>query len=639
MAAATDTVALAPAAPAAAPEMAAMNVVVIGHVDHGKSTVVGRLLHDTDVLPRGKIEQVRRNCERSGKPFEYAFLIDALQDEQAQGITIDAARVFFRSAKRRYIIIDAPGHIEFLKNMISGAARAEAAILVIDAQEGVRENSRRHGYLAAMLGIRQLVVAVNKMDLVDYDQATFAAIHQEYAAFLSEVEVQPRAFIPVSGRRGDNLAAPSPRTPWYHGTPLLQQMDAFASAGPATSQALRLPVQDVYKFPVRGDDARIIAGTVASGSLRAGDAVEFLPSRKRARVRSIEGFNVAPQRAAAAGSATGITLSEELYIRPGEVMYRVGERAPRVGTTFRCNLFWLGRNPLVRGKRYRLKLATMRVTAHVKEIVQVLDAASLESRGTGSGRSAESEWEAPAHVGRHDVAECVLETHKPIAFDLGLGADLVATGRFVLVDEYEIAGGGIITEYLSGLKDALREHVKRRDYAGVRGFITQQERSKRYGQRARLVVLTGPERRPLQEVARVLEGELFHAGRSVYYLGLSNLARGLDADMTEAANGDAATAVAGEDRGEHVRHLGEVAHILCDAGQIVITTVADLDTDEAETLRILGQPHDMLVIRVGADRHGVNADLALAPATPAAEAVAAVRRLLREREVLLEYYL
>ena len=637
MAAATDTVAVPPVAPAAVaePEPAVMNVVVIGHVDHGKSTVVGRLLHDTDALPRGKIDQVRRNCERSGKPFEYAFLIDALQDEQAQGITIDAARVFFRSAKRRYIIIDAPGHIEFLKNMISGAARAEAAILVIDAREGVRENSRRHGYMAAMLGIRQLVVAVNKMDLVDYDQARFAAIHEEYAAFLREIEVQPRAFIPVSGRHGDNLASPSPRTPWYDGAPLLQRMDALDSAGPATSQALRLPVQDVYKFPVRGDDARIIAGTVASGSVRVGDVVEFLPSRKRARVHSIEGFNVAHRREAPAGSATGITLSEELYVRPGEVMYRIGERAPRVGTTFRCNLFWLGRNPLVRGKRYRLKLATTRATVHVKEIVQVLDAASLESRGAGPGRAAAGE--APAHVGRHDVAECVLETHKPIAFDLG--AELVATGRFVLVEEYEIAGGGIITEYLSGLKDSLREHVKRRDYAWVRGSITQQERIERYGQRARLVVLTGPERRPLQEVARGLEGALFHAGRSAYYLGLSNLARGLDADMTEAADGDAATAAAGEDRGERLRRLGEVAHILCDAGQIVITTVADLDAYEAETLRILGQPNDLLVIRIGADRHGVNADLVLAPGTPPADAVVAVRRLLREREVLLEYYL
>jgi bifunctional enzyme CysN/CysC len=604
-----------------------MNIVIVGHVDHGKSTVVGRLLHDTGSLPDGRIEQVRRNCERSGKPFEYAFLIDALRDEQAQGITIDAARVFFRSARRRYIIIDAPGHVEFLKNMISGAARAEAAILVIDAREGVRENSRRHGFMTAMLGIRQILVVVNKMDLVGYDQSVFAAIHEEYAAFLAEIQATPLGFVPVSGRHGDNLVAPSPRTPWYDGPPLLERIDALDSAGPETEHALRLPVQDVYKFPVRGDDARIIAGTITSGTVAVGDTVEFLPSGKRSRVRSIEGFEIPPTREAAAGAATGVTLTEELYVRPGEVMYRVGEAMPRVGTTFRANLFWLDRNPLVRGRRYLLKLASTRVTVHVKEIVQVLDADTLERSN------------AKQHVGRHEVAECVLETHKPIAFDLGIDADLVATGRFVLVDQYEIAGGGIITEYLSGLKDSLREHVKRRDYAWVRGSITPQERIERYGQRARLVVLTGPQRRSLQEVARGLEGELFRAGRSAYYLGLTNLARGLDADMSEAADGDSTIALAGDDRGEHVRRLGEVAHILCDAGQIVITTVADLDTYEAETMRILGQPHDMLVIRIGADRHGVNADLALPPKTPSAEAVAAVCRLLREREVLLEYYL
>ena len=620
----------APAAPAAAPppDLPTMNVVVVGHVDHGKSTVVGRLLHDTGALPHGKIEQVRSNCERSGKPFEYAFLIDALQDEQAQGITIDAARVFFRSAKRRYIIIDAPGHIEFLKNMISGAARAEAAILVIDASEGVRENSRRHGFMAAMLGIRQLLVVVNKMDLVDYDEAIFTAIREEYETFLREIQVEPRGFIPVSGRHGDNLVAASARTPWYGGAALLEQIDAFVSAGAEAAQALRLPVQDVYKFPVRGDDARIVAGTVATGSVRVGDAVEFLPSRKRARVRSIEGFRVASRDQAAAGMATGVTLTEELYVRPGQLMYRVGERAPQVGTTFRCNLFWLGRNPLVPGKRYRLKLATTRVAVHVKEIVQVMDAATLEHSESTADKG---------HVGRHEVAECVLETQNPIAFDLGIGAEFAATGRFVLVDEYEIAGGGIVIEYLSGLKASLREHVKQRDYAWVRGAITHEQRIERYKQRPRLVVLTGEDGDVLHELARGLEGRLFHAGGSAYYLGLTNLARGLDATMNEAAA--RAAAHADEDRSEHLRRLGEVAHILGDAGQIVITTVTDLDPAEAEILRILNEPDDMLVIRVGADHHAVNADLVLAPDTPPDTAVAEAFRLLREREVVLEYYL
>src|SRR5205823_14551423 len=192
---------------AAKPERETFNVVIVGHVDHGKSTVVGRLLADTGALPQGKLEAVRRECERTGKPFEYAFLLDALSDEQDQGITIDTARCFFKSKTRDYIIIDAPGHIEFLKNMISGAARAEAAVLVIDAKEGVRENSRRHGYILSMLGIKQVIVCVNKMDLVDRSEKIFKAIEKEYREFLKSIgSVAPQAFIPVSATNGENLS-------------------------------------------------------------------------------------------------------------------------------------------------------------------------------------------------------------------------------------------------------------------------------------------------------------------------------------------------------------------------------------------------------------------------------------------------
>lgn len=182
-----------------------MNIVIVGHVDHGKSTLVGRLLADTNSLPKGKLEQVKRTCELNSKPFEYAFLLDALKDEQDQGITIDTARIFFKSPKREYIIIDAPGHIEFLKNMISGAARAEAAILLIDAHEGIAENSKRHAYMLSMLGINQIIVAVNKMDLVDYNEEIFIKIQNEYSHFLKEINIAPIAFVPVAARNGINI--------------------------------------------------------------------------------------------------------------------------------------------------------------------------------------------------------------------------------------------------------------------------------------------------------------------------------------------------------------------------------------------------------------------------------------------------
>src|SRR6185503_5341564 len=265
-----------------------MNVVIVGHVDHGKSTVVGRLLADTDALPLGKLDSVRRECERTGKPFEYAFLLDALSDEQDQGITIDTARCFFKSAKRDYIIIDAPGHIEFLKNMISGAARAEAAVLVIDAKEGVRENSRRHGYILAMLGIKQVVVVVNKMDLVKYDQAHFDNIEKEYRGFLEQIgAVSPRQFVPVSAVAGVNLATRGAKeTSWYKGPTVLELLDTLPKAPPKTDQPLRLPLQAVYKFTEHGDDRRIFAGRVEAGKVAVGDKVVFSPSNKISTIRS-----------------------------------------------------------------------------------------------------------------------------------------------------------------------------------------------------------------------------------------------------------------------------------------------------------------------------------------------------------------
>jgi len=208
-----------------------MNVVIAGHVDHGKSTIIGRLLADTGSLPEGKLEQVKETCRRNSKPFEYAFLLDALKDEQAQGITIDSARCFFETEQRRYIILDAPGHIEFLKNMVTGAARAEAALLVIDADEGIQENSRRHGYMLSMLGIKQVTVLVNKMDLVDYSQEVFAEIVEEYTEFLSEIDITPSTFVPVSGMEGDNIASLSEQTPWYEAETVLGVLDSFEAEG------------------------------------------------------------------------------------------------------------------------------------------------------------------------------------------------------------------------------------------------------------------------------------------------------------------------------------------------------------------------------------------------------------------------
>ena len=428
-----------------APSQERMPIVIAGHVDHGKSTIIGRLLADTGSLPEGKLEQVRASCERNARPFEYAFLLDALKDEQAQGITIDSARVFFKSARRYYIIIDAPGHIEFLKNMVTGAARAEAGLLVIDAHEGVQENSRRHGYMMSMLGIRQIAVLVNKMDLVEYDRQVFEGIVAEYSAFLQQIDIQPTYFIPVSGREGDNVARAGTNMPWYDGFSVLQVLDEFQAPRLPVDGAFRMAVQGVYKFTQHGDDRRIVAGTVQSGTLRVGDEVVFYPSGKKSHVRSIEAFGSPPQSRARAGETTGFTLSEQIFVSRGELVTLASEPHPKVTSLIRTNLFWLGKDPLVKNRDYALKLGTCRVLMRLDEVHRLIDASDLSAQSNAQ------------HINRHDVADCTLKLQRAIAFDLA--EDIAATSRFVVVDGFEIRGGGIIREALQDQQAWVREKV------------------------------------------------------------------------------------------------------------------------------------------------------------------------------------
>ncbi|RPJ57819.1 MAG: adenylyl-sulfate kinase [Acidobacteria bacterium] len=586
-----------------------LNIVVVGHVDHGKSTVIGRLMADTNTLPLGKLEQVKARCRQSARPFEYAFLLDALADEQAQGITIDSARCFFRTSRRDYIIIDAPGHLEFLKNMISGASRAEAALLVIDAHEGIRENSRRHGYMLSMLGIRQIVVLVNKMDLVGYDLGVFEGIRRDYAGFLADIGVTSIDFVPICARDGSNI---STRAAWYSGLTVLEQIDSFSSEKGAQSGPLRFPVQDIYKFTEHGDDRRIVAGTVESGAIAVGDQVVLLPSGKSSRVKTVEGFGQPARDRAGAGEATGLTLSDDLYIRPGEIMCRIDDVPPLVASRLRVSLFWMGKAPMIRGKKYKLKLATCRVSVELREVIRVLNADDLCTQ-------------QKQQVDRHDVAECVLETAKPIAMDL-IG-DLPATARFVVVDHYEIAGGGTIFAAVSGSRSALCDHVARRESGWERSEISPETRAMRYRHRSKFIVVSGaPD--ASNAVAKALEKALFEEGYVAYYLGVSTIDHGLDADVIDSA----------EKREEGVRRMGELARILTDTGQILITALPDMDRHEMAQLRTLNAPNEILVVWVGdAVGNDCQPDVRLAVDAGRAEAVAHIMSHLRKEDIILDY--
>jgi bifunctional enzyme CysN/CysC len=553
-----------------------MNVVIVGHVDHGKSTLVGRLLADTGSLPEGKLEAVKAQCLRNAKPFEYAFLLDALKDEQAQGITIDTARVFFKSSRRDYIIIDAPGHIEFLKNMVSGAARAEAALLLIDAHEGIKENSKRHGYMMRFLGIKNIAVCVNKMDLVNYDQTVFERIKEDYSKFLAEIDLKPKSFIPIAAYHGENMISPSRHMPWYKEGNVLQVLDSFVKAAPPGLLPFRMPVQDIYKFTEEGDDRRIVAGRVESGTVKTGDSVVFLPSGKKNRIKSIEYFNGPQRTEASAMESVGFTYDTEIYIRPGEVLCKESEKLPHVSNKFRANIFWMGKQPLTQAKTYKLKIATQQVPVIVADIVHVLNAAQLTSS-------------QKHHVDRHEVAEIVFETLKPIAFDAA--GDIAATGRFVLVDNYEIAGGGIILTPVFDNESSLGLHIKKRDYGWERSHITPQLRGMKYKHKSAFIVLAGKIDTGKQRIAKALEEALFNLEKNVYFLGISNRLALAAQDAKDKTLG----------KYEALMQLGELAHLMTDAGLILITSITDIDQYELDMLKRLNSPNTTLIVCVGED--------------------------------------
>ena len=404
-----------------------LRIVAVGHVDHGKSTVIGRLLYDTKSLPEGAIDRVKKIAKEKGKPFEYAYLLDAFEEEQKQGITIDTTSLQFHTDMRDYVIIDAPGHVEFLKNMITGAASAEAALLIIDAKEGIQEQSKRHGYILSLLGIKQVCVVVNKMDLIDYSQEKFDAIKNEMNAFLKNLNVHPMSYIPISAFYGENLTSKSEKLSWYKGETVLEALDLFTQEDGLEAKPLRFPIQDVYKF----DNRRIIAGRIEAGTLKVGDEILISPSNRTTKVKSVEAFVEKDKvDTLSAGMSVGITFEDEFFNKRGEVISHKAN-PPIVSDLFKTNIFWMGKNNFVKGKKYKIKLVTQEVECEVVAFNKVIDATTL---GT---------YENALEAKTNDVAEVTIKTKEKICFDRF--SDNQNTGRFVIVDGYDVSGGGIIS--------------------------------------------------------------------------------------------------------------------------------------------------------------------------------------------------
>lgn len=516
-----------------------LKVVFVGHVDHGKSTLIGRIFYDTKSLPDGKVEQIQKACREEGMEFEYAFLLDALLEEQEQNITIDTTQIQFKTDKRPYVIIDAPGHKEFLKNMITGAASADAAVLLIAANEGVREQSRRHGYLLSLLGIKQVVVAVNKMDLVGFSEETFRAVVAEYEAFLSQIGLDARTFVPISAKNGLNVALKAPvEMPWYQGPTITDMLDTFESPKTLEELPLRFPVQDVYRF----DERRVIAGRIESGTLKVGDRLVFSPNNKTSVVASIERWNAPQSETAVVGESVGITLTEQIFVERGHVASQEVD-APIESTRFKANLFWMGKRNLQVGERYKLKLTTQELDCELVSIDRLIDASTLE---VIAGRT---------HIARNDVAEITVQTRAPLVMD---NHDrLPVMGRFILLEDRQVGGGGIIF----GGTYTDRNKIKSENIFWSEGAVTVARRNLRNGHRGGVVWLTGLSGSGKSTLSRALERELFNIGMHTYVLDGDNIRHGLNSNLGFSP----------EDRVENIRRVAEVAKLMADSGLVVIT--------------------------------------------------------------------
>jgi len=447
------------------------------------------------------------------------------------------------------------------------------------------------------------------MDLVEYDEVSFNAIRRDFTAFLESANVTAKAFVPISAFTGENLVTRSPYMPWYQGGSLLEIIDELEKRRSSLERPLRLPVQDVYKFTEDGDDRRIIAGTVVSGAAQVGDSVVFLPSGKRSTIKTIEGFAQSPQSEVHAGFATGVTLATQVYVRPGEVLCREDQPAPTVSTNIKTSLFWLGRQPLVRDKRYKIKLCNASTSARVTDILNVIDASDLESQGRRQ------------HVDRHEVAECILETTRPLAFDIA--DENPEMGRFVLVDEYRIVGGGIITGTATARDDISLRNID----ADTRG-VTPEERYQRYRQHPKLVLITGKDSSLIEQISCAVERRLFEAGRYVFHLAGSQLIRGADGDLRFHAMA----------REEHVRRLSEIARLFAQVGCILLASLPDTDDVELSLIRRLAAPSEVVSIGVSdGSLMGILPDLTLPEGADLMECGDRIASLLVEEQVLVDF--
>jgi bifunctional enzyme CysN/CysC len=538
-----------------------VSVVAVGHVDHGKSTLIGRLLYDTGNLPEARVDEMRRASERRGVAFEWSFVLDALQSERDQAVTIDTTRIWLRLPGREVVLIDAPGHKEFLRNMVTGASDADAALLVVDAFEGVSEQTRRHALLLELIGIRAVVVAVNKMDRVAYAESRYDEIRAEMGRILTRVGVAASDFVPICARDGDNVASRSAAMPWYGGPTIVEALLSVPERRNRESDVLRIAVQGV----LRRELERIVLGRIESGSIGAGDEILISPGSRTARVRSLERWpGDAPARESA-GAAVAFTLEGPVFVDRGDIISDVRHR-PAPATEVRTRLLWLGTSELRAGQRLGLRFGTRTVNVEVATIERVIGIESLDDADVDAVRA-------------NDVAEVVFKSREMLAVDeVAIHPGLA---RFILTDGPVIVGGGTILAALDAVpvSGALvpADHL-----------LDAQSRARRNGHRGAVVWLTGLPASGKSTLAMQLERRLFERGFSAYVLDGDNVRAGLCSDLGFSP----------DDRRENVRRVGEVAALFADAGTIAIAAfISPYRSDRERARRTAGADFHEIYVR------------------------------------------
>jgi bifunctional enzyme CysN/CysC len=541
-----------------------LRFITCGSVDDGKSTLIGRLLYDSRMIFDDQLAQLEADSKRvgtQGQEIDFALLVDGLAAEREQGITIDVAYRFFATEKRKFIVADTPGHEQYTRNMVTGASTADLAVILIDARKGVLTQTRRHSYLAHLIGIRHIVLAVNKMDLVGYDQARFDEIVAGYTAFAKSIGIEGFTAIPISGFKGDNVTALSGNTPWYVGPTLIEHLDTVELDGDADrAKPFRMPVQWVNRPNL---DFRGFAGLISEGTIAPGDAVRILPSGKTTRIDRIVTLD-GDLDIAVAGQSVTLTLADEVDCSRGDVI-AAADSPPQLADQFEATIVWMADEELLPGRGYWLKLGTQTVSAQIHQPKYQINVNTLEQIATKT-------------LELNAIGVANLVTDKPLVFEPY--ADSRDLGGFILIDKLTNA-----TIAAGMLHFALR---RARDVHWQSVDITRAAHAQQKGQEPKVLWFTGLSGSGKSTIANLVEKKLFALGRHSYLLDGDNVRHGLNKDLgfTDA------------DRIENIRRVGEVAKLMTDAGLIVLTAFISPFRAERDIVRAMLPESDFVEIFV-----------------------------------------